>query len=331
MANPRVHEIASELGVDSRVVLKVLNEMGEHVRAPSSAIPPPVARKLKERLRDGVSWPVMELFPLLDQAVHDQLVEDLLDLPQSTFSFVRGLSSCMNPESDALQLLRRIMQSGEVFYVQGADMGVFEQSVSTARPLEVRQLFARTGILVLEGKEPQKYRSYTLLGWHLSTEETLQLVWMKTSVSEETDRRGRPRLEVSAPHYAERSATNSAFALGRRREIRVLSALYSLTPVRSRNERLTSKVGEKPHASTHEESDFVRLYRYEPGTSERATSASSGIGKSSHHVRGHVRRQPYPSTGEIREIWIDAYSTGERREVEPAKKPYLVKPLARPS
>lgn len=152
MANPRVHEIASELGVDSRVVLKVLNEMGEHVRAPSSAIPPPVARKLKERLRDGVSWPVMELFPLLDQAVHDQLVEDLLDLPQSTFSFVRGLSSYMNPESDALQLLRRIMQSGEVFYVQGADMGVFEQSVSTARPLEVRQLFARTGILVLEGK-----------------------------------------------------------------------------------------------------------------------------------------------------------------------------------
>ena len=40
MANPRVHEIASELGVDSKVVLAKLKEMGEFVKAPSSAIAP---------------------------------------------------------------------------------------------------------------------------------------------------------------------------------------------------------------------------------------------------------------------------------------------------
>ncbi|MGD9606093.1 MAG: translation initiation factor IF-2 [Leucobacter sp.] len=56
MANPRVHEIATELGVDSKVVLAKLKEMGEFVKAPSSAIAPPVARKVKAALEaDGVA------------------------------------------------------------------------------------------------------------------------------------------------------------------------------------------------------------------------------------------------------------------------------------
>ena len=58
MANPRVHEIASELGVDSKVVLAKLKDMGEFVKAPSSAIAPPVARKVKAALEaEGVAKP----------------------------------------------------------------------------------------------------------------------------------------------------------------------------------------------------------------------------------------------------------------------------------
>ena len=58
MANPRVHEIATELGVDSKVVLAKLKEMGEFVKAPSSAIAPPVARKVKAALEaEGVAKP----------------------------------------------------------------------------------------------------------------------------------------------------------------------------------------------------------------------------------------------------------------------------------
>ncbi|HUH52598.1 MAG TPA: zinc-binding dehydrogenase [Microbacteriaceae bacterium] len=47
MANPRVHEIASELGVDSKTVLIGLKELGEFAKASSSSIKPPVARKVK--------------------------------------------------------------------------------------------------------------------------------------------------------------------------------------------------------------------------------------------------------------------------------------------
>jgi translation initiation factor IF-2 len=49
-AKPRVHEVAAELGVDSKVALDKLKEMGEYVKGPSSSIEPPVARKLKAAL-----------------------------------------------------------------------------------------------------------------------------------------------------------------------------------------------------------------------------------------------------------------------------------------
>ena len=49
-AKPRVHEIASELGVDSKIALEKLKEMGEYVKGPSSSIEPPVARKLRAAL-----------------------------------------------------------------------------------------------------------------------------------------------------------------------------------------------------------------------------------------------------------------------------------------
>ncbi|MFL0565846.1 translation initiation factor IF-2 [Microbacterium sp. 179-I 1D1 NHS] len=58
MAKPRVHEIASELGVDSKVALAKLKELGEFVKSPSSTIEPPVARKLRAALEaEGVKAP----------------------------------------------------------------------------------------------------------------------------------------------------------------------------------------------------------------------------------------------------------------------------------
>ncbi len=58
MAKPRVHEIAAELGIDSKTALEKLKEMGEFVKGPSSSVEPPVARKLKAALEaDGIKPP----------------------------------------------------------------------------------------------------------------------------------------------------------------------------------------------------------------------------------------------------------------------------------
>ncbi len=55
MANPRVHEIAAELGIESKIVLDKLKDIGQFVKGPSSSVAPPVARKVKEALiADGI-------------------------------------------------------------------------------------------------------------------------------------------------------------------------------------------------------------------------------------------------------------------------------------
>ena len=52
---PRVHEIAHEYGIDSKIALAKLKELGEYVRGVSSTIEPPVARKLRAALEaDGL-------------------------------------------------------------------------------------------------------------------------------------------------------------------------------------------------------------------------------------------------------------------------------------
>nr|WP_157001168.1 translation initiation factor IF-2 N-terminal domain-containing protein [Agromyces laixinhei] len=57
-AKPRVHEIASEVGIDSRIVLSKLKEMGEYVKGPSSSIEPAVARRLRAALAADRSTPL---------------------------------------------------------------------------------------------------------------------------------------------------------------------------------------------------------------------------------------------------------------------------------
>ena len=46
MSKVRVHELAKQLGMESKEVLAKLQELGEFVRSASSTVEPPVARKL---------------------------------------------------------------------------------------------------------------------------------------------------------------------------------------------------------------------------------------------------------------------------------------------
>ncbi|MEV0270826.1 translation initiation factor IF-2 [Hamadaea sp. NPDC050747] len=53
----RVHELAKELGVESKIVLAKLKEMGEFVKSASSTVEAPVARRLKEVFGPGSAAP----------------------------------------------------------------------------------------------------------------------------------------------------------------------------------------------------------------------------------------------------------------------------------
>ncbi|GAA2087022.1 hypothetical protein GCM10009840_26020 [Pseudolysinimonas kribbensis] len=60
MANPRVHEVAADLGIDSKIALDKLKDMGEFVKSASSSIAPPVARRLKAALEADPNVKVAE-------------------------------------------------------------------------------------------------------------------------------------------------------------------------------------------------------------------------------------------------------------------------------
>ncbi|MCW2536971.1 MAG: translation initiation factor, partial [Modestobacter sp.] len=49
----RVHELAKELGIDSKTVLAKLKEQGEFVKSASSTVEAPVARRLREALGES--------------------------------------------------------------------------------------------------------------------------------------------------------------------------------------------------------------------------------------------------------------------------------------
>ncbi|NYV77696.1 translation initiation factor IF-2 N-terminal domain-containing protein, partial [Streptomyces sp. UH6] len=53
MAKVRVYELAKEFGVESKVVVAKLQELGEFVRSASSTIEAPVVRKLTDAFQQG--------------------------------------------------------------------------------------------------------------------------------------------------------------------------------------------------------------------------------------------------------------------------------------
>src|SRR3954470_5841702 len=59
----RVHELAKELGVESKTVLAKLQELGEYVKSASSTVEAPVARRLRNALESGGVTPAAPAAP----------------------------------------------------------------------------------------------------------------------------------------------------------------------------------------------------------------------------------------------------------------------------
>ena len=78
MSKVRVHELAKQLGMESKVVLAKLQEMGEFVRSASSTVEAPVVRKLIEMYPDAK--PVEEAKPVKKAAVKKSAAKKTADV-----------------------------------------------------------------------------------------------------------------------------------------------------------------------------------------------------------------------------------------------------------
>lgn len=75
MALPRVYDIAKELGIDTKVALAKLEELGEYVKGGSSTIAPPVAAKLRAAF-PNVEKPAPKKAPAKKTKAKEELVVD---------------------------------------------------------------------------------------------------------------------------------------------------------------------------------------------------------------------------------------------------------------
>ena len=78
MSKVRVHELAKQLGMESKEVLAKLQEMGEFVRSASSTVEPPVARKLIALFPDAK--PVEETKPVKKAAAKKAVASKKVDV-----------------------------------------------------------------------------------------------------------------------------------------------------------------------------------------------------------------------------------------------------------
>jgi len=326
MANPRVHQIASELGVDSKEVLRALKEMGEKVKASSSAVPPPVARKVKARLRSRSFRPSREYFPTLGSLHDDRLLALFHELPFSTRSFVRELTNeTVTRETSAL--FSDATRKGEIFVVKREDSRLFEDPLSSFRQLAPDQLFSGTGLLVLEVGSVED-PTYRFVAWRMrGTTIEIMSNWfrLKSEQGDET-------LESTPPSKVRAVARNGWFSADKDDHIAILRTIFELVPIRSPDEPAVKKsetaTSSQPARQISTTSHFIRLYR--PGSEpvEGGSAEPNGVKKRPHFVRGHVRRQWYPSLGVRKEIWVEPYQTGEESLDSSHRKAFLVKPTS---
>src|SRR5690625_2123010 len=117
MANPRVHEIASDLGVDTRTVLIALNELKEspNLRS-SSSVPPPVARKVKTLIRaQAEGFQNSKLyFPTLGASQDAKNLTHFQDLPHTARELIEGLTRETAKHRDYSKALADSAQFGDL-------------------------------------------------------------------------------------------------------------------------------------------------------------------------------------------------------------------------
>jgi len=104
VAKVRVYELAKELGIESKVVMTKLTEMGEFVRSASSTVEPPVVRKLRE------IFPA----PATDAAPAPKPAKKAAASAQSDLSAQSATPFLLSPLGKASELLLKHLSTGEL-------------------------------------------------------------------------------------------------------------------------------------------------------------------------------------------------------------------------
>jgi len=317
---PRVHEIATELGVNSKLVLQILKNMGEYAMGSSSSIEPPVARRLRAAvISGGYALPV---FPALEGEA-GRLAGILAEgLPRTLPELIDLLVSDYVPGTEVADIFAQASQDRWFFFVpERANETLLVAAVAPI--LKETELPSPRGILVAMRPTGLKARPQ-LIAWALE-HDSLRVA--TTTLRSNTNE----LLSATGTRHWTLAREDSGYPNNKVASLQLLSKALSLIP-----ERLpTYAPAEDPPPQTGRQ-------RPEPASSEEtrviyATRSvlglgSSGAGNSSArsgqwNVRGHWRNQWHPSTEDHQRIWIEDHTSGNfEGEVQSRDRVYMIAP-----
>ena len=127
MSKVRVHELAKQLGMESKVVLAKLQEMGEFVRSASSTIEAPVARKLIEQYPDAK--PVEEKKPVKKAAAKKTAAKKTAEVNPE---LAKELAAELGVDLEALKASRDQEQAAQAAAAQAQSAPASDASATDA-------------------------------------------------------------------------------------------------------------------------------------------------------------------------------------------------------
>ncbi|AXH37520.1 hypothetical protein DVJ78_18255 (plasmid) [Humibacter sp. BT305] len=327
-AKPRVHEVAADVGVESKIAMQTLKSMGVFVKGPSSSIEAPVARRLREALADA-GYP----FPSLRSGGAEVALSYANALPRRLPQLIDFLLQD-HRDNLAARILAQASADRRFYFVPGRAHADLTQAASEVTELSTAGLGSPTGLAIVESRGT----SWLLLGWSTQP-SSIDLV----SATLSPDGGSGTRLSVTG--IAPRSLPLSGGLKPATRPVspvRILAALWSVVPERLPPAEKTSTLAthRDRHSPTEggeqEETRLIYATRSTLGLGSRspggAQRTETGPRTTRWKVSGHYRNQWRPSVQDHERIWIEEHTAGATDGVlQHRDRVYLIAPRTHPS
>lgn len=313
MANPRVHEVAAEIGVDTKVALARLRDMGEFVRSASSSISFPVARKLKASLTGASTAGAGAFAPALR-------------FPQGSARRVRALSRNLPRDMPRLVALLRTATMTALPGSSLPDDALVDRHFyfcptlprSEAEGLLGSELPSDAGVALI-----RRGSAIELLAWSLRVHLNIYRAILRIDQQD---------VALTNVRRAQIRHQDGFFFvnLGRGDEVamRRLTDLVGSIPVAAARGAKDSALSSPPVRRAADSQDEVRIVYLRRSASKGQAAVREQVARMSRWtVRGHWRRQWYPSLGGHRRLWIAEHPAGAT-DKEPVRRDiiYIIRP-----
>jgi len=320
-AKPRVHEIASEARVDSRVALQLLDEMNEGVSGPSSALEPHVAQRLVAALqargypdadwrlhRNGRAFtPGLEVIGTSLRRIDAINLGNLVEaLPRSLPGVARLVAdSWAATTRRAAELLQGALRDGYFAY---------SEVLQDRKSDEVFELPGNAGLMLARVASDR----WRLIFWSTSEGREVTIGRSDIIVRERVGKG--PRRAGTTPVESEVLAVRDGIVLaGDAAGSQLLAELRLVCGMREMSnwhgtivQRVPQATEGRPRPEDRRHREAISVVYLDAGNRARPHDGggSSRSRSSRWIVRGHWRNQWYPSENDHRRVWIAEHEAG---------------------